>query len=227
MDSVRYGTFGGRYSGNQISRLSLRFSNMPKEDISPIETERLSLHSLGVPFLRMLSAGRIESAQQLVRYSVPANCSLLGHQQIERRLSMIVADPMQHPWMYRAMVRKEDRQMVGFISFHHKAPNPDLSEYAEYGAELGYTVEREYRRNGYARESAIGMMAWACDGFGVRDFVLTISPENHASLKMAESMNFEIVGQHDDPIDGLEYVMTADIDRVLEANKAEGPDGER
>ena len=190
------------------------------ESIEPIETNRLMLYSLSIGFLRSLSEGSIGSAQQQVEYLVPKDCSLLRHRQIDRRLKMIVADPMQHPWMYRAIVRKGDNQMVGFISFHHKAPDPDLSEYCGLGAELGYTIEEEYRRKGYAKESAIGMMEWAHDNFGVRDCILTIDPENHPSLRMAEAMNFEVVGEHVDPVDGLELVMKADIDRILETKRA-------
>ena len=33
-------------------------------------------------------------------------------------------------------------------------------------------------------------------------------------------MNFEIVGKHDDPIDGLELVMKAEIERILKTKKA-------
>lgn len=110
--------------------------------------------------------------------------------------------------------------MVGFISFHHKAPDPDLTEFSELGVELGYTVEQAFRRKGYAKESAIAMMDWANREFGVRDFVLTISPENHPSLEMAESMNFETIGEWDDPIDGLEFVMKAEIDQILKTKKA-------
>ena len=192
---------------------------MQTRNILPIETDRLMLHSLGVEFLRSISKGSIEKAQGLVDYHVPQNCSLLGHRQIGRRLRMIEADPCQHPWMYRAIVRKDDNMMIGFISFHHKAPDPDLSEYSELGAELGYTIEQEYRQRGYAKESAIGMMEWAYSNFGVRNFVLTISPGNHASLKMAESMNFAIVGEHDDQFDGLELVMKAEIGEILKTKR--------
>jgi RimJ/RimL family protein N-acetyltransferase len=174
---------------------------------------------MSVACLRSFSEGNIEEARRSVDYLVPDNCSLLGHRQINRRLKMIDADPSQHPWMYRAIVRKEDRQMVGFISFHHKAPDPNLSEYAQMSAELGYTIEQAFRRRGYATESAIGMMDWAFREFGVREFVLTISPENRPSLKMAESMHFEIIGQHEDPIDGTEFVMKASIDQILKTKQ--------
>lgn len=75
-------------------------------------------------------------------------------------------------------MRKDDNQMVGHISFHHMAPDPDLVEYAQAAAELGYTVEPMYRRQGYARESAVAMMEWAARQHGVRDFIVTISPDN-------------------------------------------------
>ena len=97
--------------------------------------------------------------------------------------------------------------MLGHINFHHRAPDPDLVAYSELAAELGYTIEPEHRRRGYARESAIAMMKWAADEHGVRDFILSISPDNAASLALARSLGFEVVGEHVDDIDGLEYVM--------------------
>nr|MCH9687218.1 GNAT family N-acetyltransferase [Deltaproteobacteria bacterium] len=129
-------------------------------------------------------------------------------------------DPSQHPWMYRAIVRRHDGELLGHVSFHHKAPDPDLSRHGVTGAELAYTIESTHRRRGYAKEAAIGMMEWASREFDVRDFVLTISPDNLPSLRMAESMGFRIIGEQDDPVDGLEFVMKADIDRVLESNRA-------
>ncbi len=140
---------------------------MQTENIQPIETDRLRLNSLSVEFLRLISESRIDCAQREVDYSVPQDCSLFHHRQINHRLKMIEADPLQHPWMYRAIVRKDDNRMIGFISFHKKAPDPNLSEYCENGAELGYTIEPDYRRQGYAKESAIAMMEWAYSNLGV------------------------------------------------------------
>ena len=94
-----------------------------------------------------------------------------------------------------------------------------ISVYTELGAQLGYTIEPECRQRGYAKESAIGMMEWAHSNFGVRSFVLTISPENHPSLKMAESMNFRIVGEQDDCSDGLELIMKAGICEILKTKR--------
>ena len=86
--------------------------------------------------------------------------------------------------------------------------------------ELGYTIEPDYRRNGYAKESAIAMMEWAWREHRVRTFFLSIGPENVPSMRMAESMNFRKVGERQDDIDGLEYTMTAEIEEILEGKKA-------
>ncbi len=118
--------------------------------------------------------------------------------------------------MYRAILRRSDGELLGHFSFHHKAPDPDLSRHGVVGAELAYTIEPKHRRQGYAKEAAIGMMEWASRESGSRDFVLTISPANRPSLRLAESMGFQVIGEQDDPVDGLEWVMKADIDRVLE-----------
>jgi len=182
--------------------------------IPPIETDRLRLVSLSVEFLQSMIRGGRGAAQAFADFVIPSDRSLPKNIWVKRRLEMIEADPEQHPWMYRAIVRKHDNRMVGHISFHHKAPDPDLVEFSELAAELGYTVEAEYRRNGYARESAVAMMHWAYREHGVRTFILSISPTNLPSLKMAESMNFKRIGERMDEIDGLEYAMRADIEDI-------------
>jgi len=195
-------------------------NNAPDLEVAPIQTERLLLVSMATGFLRAISDNDIDTAQASVAFAVSNPCSLANKIWVRRRLEMIREDPAQHPWMYRAIVRRSDNQMLGHISFHHKAPDPDLLEYSERAAELGYTIEPEYRRHGYARESAISMMEWAGREHGVLDFILTISPENVPSLEMARSMGFEIVGERVDEIDGPEYVLKAALERVLRTKSA-------
>jgi RimJ/RimL family protein N-acetyltransferase len=183
--------------------------------VEPIETDRLLLMSMSERFLRALSQNDLDAAQSSVEFTVSRPCSLAGSPFIETRLALIERDPSQRAWMYRAVVRKTDKQMLGHISFHHKAPDPDLLAYSKRAAELGYTIEPEHRRRGYARESAIAMMEWASGECGVRHFFLSVSPDNAPSLEMARSMGFEVVGDHIDEIDGLEYVMRATMESVL------------
>ncbi len=170
-----------------------------------ILTNRLKLISLTTECLRAFLNGGYLQAGIAGGFKVTSDCPLLGHSSIQRRLDMIERDSEQHPWMYRAIVRKDDNIMVGHISFHHKAPDPDLMEYSDNAVELGYAIELSYRRNGYAKESALGMMEWAVSR-KVYTFVLSISPENIPSTRMAKSMGFKKISERTDETDGLEYV---------------------
>ncbi len=158
---------------------------------------------LSTECLQTLFVGDIEAARRTVDFLIPEACSLLGEYWVGERLKMMEADPRQRDWMYRAIVRTFDRQMVGHISFHHKAPDPTFAEYSACGAELGYTIEPPYRRQGYASESIAAMMIWARTK-GVLDFFLTIDPENLASIALAEALGYERIGELQDEFDGLE-----------------------
>ena len=70
---------------------------------------------------------RLEEVGRTAGFTVPDPCSMAGQSWLERRIRMIEEDSAQHPWLNRAVVRKEDNQMVGNISFHHKAPDPTCS----------------------------------------------------------------------------------------------------
>jgi [ribosomal protein S5]-alanine N-acetyltransferase len=186
-----------------ISRQRMGFPRMI--DRHMILTNRLKLISLTTECLRAFLNGEYLQAGNAGGFKVTSDCQLLTHSSMQRRLDMIERDPEQHPWMYRAIVRKDDNVMVGHVSFHHKAPDPDLMEYSENAAELGYAIELRYRRNGYAKESALGMMNWAVSQ-KVYTFVLSISPENIPSTEMAKSMGFKKISERIDETDGLEYV---------------------
>ena len=89
--------------------------------------------------------------------------------------------------------------MVGHIGFHGDPK-------AVGRAELGYSVVPQYRRSGYATEAAQAMMDWAAAAHGVKQFFVSISPDNAASLAMAATLGFKQIGQQVDDEDGLEYV---------------------
>jgi [ribosomal protein S5]-alanine N-acetyltransferase len=189
--------------------------------VPTIVSNRLRLVSLTVECLRALSERDARRARLSCGFAIPERCSLLGKPHLGRRLAMIAKDPEQHPWMDRAVVTRKDNVMVGYISFHHKAPDPDLFEYSDCAAELGYTIEPDYRRNGYAKESALAMMEWAALCSHVTTFCLSIGPENTPSIRMAESMGFEKTSERMDDTDGLEYVYVARGDLIRRRNPIE------
>lgn len=193
---------------------------MKMENLSEIETPRLRLVLMSAGLLRLLVAGDDEAATKVAGYGLPDDLPF-PKDWGARGLRIIEEDPGQHPWViHRAIVRKRDNRMVGYIRFHEAPPSPHLREYSDSGAELGYAIAPSCRRNGYAKEAVVAMMNWANHVAGVRDFFLSIGPANAASLGLSESMGFRKVGEKIDPIDGLEWIMKADIEEVRSSPSA-------
>ncbi len=95
--------------------------------------------------------------------------------------------------------------MVGYIGFH-TSPAPEyLKEISPAGVEFGYTVFPLFRRQGIALEASRGLMGWASE-HGVSAFVVSVSPQNVASLALTSKMGFRKVGSHVDEEDGPEDI---------------------
>jgi RimJ/RimL family protein N-acetyltransferase len=168
--------------------------------VPPIVTERLELVSMGPEFLEALLAGRRAEAQATLGVKLPDGWGgdEGDRRRLRLRLQQMREDPTVHPWLLRAIVARGEGAFVGHINFHGR---PEDGR-----AELGYTIIPEFRRRGYATEAAQGMMDWARQEHGVARFVVSISPDNAASLAMAEKLGFRQVGTQMDEEDGLELV---------------------
>lgn len=101
------------------------------------------------------------------------------------------------------MVRREGHEVVGRIGFHGQ---PGINSLVAPDAlELGYTVEPEFRRQGFAEEAIRGMMDWARER-SVEHFVLSIAPTNPPSLALAAKLGFTEAARVIDDEDGPEIV---------------------
>jgi RimJ/RimL family protein N-acetyltransferase len=175
-----------------------------------IRSERLALVPMSRAFLRASLAEAERNASDLLGMRVPdewfENVELM-----RIRLAQLERDPTLLPWLLRAIVRREDRVMVGHIGFH-TAPDPEyLRELAPGGVEIGYTIYPAYRRNGYASEAFAALMEWARREHGVQRFVLSISPLNDPSLRIAERFGFRKIGEQLDEIDGPEDIFLREV----------------
>ena len=103
--------------------------------------------------------------------------------------------------------------MCGRIGFHSEPGPKDLCDVAADGVELGYAIAEPFRRQGFAVEAALTLMRWAFEEHDQRCFVLSISPQNEASLAMARSMGFIEIGSHIDEEDGREVYFARRFDR--------------
>jgi ribosomal-protein-alanine N-acetyltransferase len=138
--------------------------------------------------------GKATTARELVDYVVPADFpDAAAAEVLEVRRMQLATDPARAPWSVRAMVRRDDRVMVGFVNFHGPPGTNDIE--AADAAELGWTVFPQHRRQGYATETALRLMDWARAEHGVRRFISSTTPGNAPSLRVHEKLGFHPTGQ--------------------------------
>ena len=146
-----------------------------------------------LPLLDAFVDGNGERARELADYSVPGDFPGSAAEVLEMRRIQLAADPERAPWSIRAMVRRDDRLMVGFVNFHGPPGTNDIE--AADAAELGWTVFPEHRRQGYATETARRLMDWARAEHGVRRFISSTTPDNVPSLRVHEKLGFHRTGR--------------------------------
>ena len=137
--------------------------------------------------------GDLPRARSLTDYAVPDELPDSVLKVLEFRRMQLAADPAVAPWSARAMVRREDRVMVGYINFHGPPGVNDIE--APGAAELGWSVFAAERRRGYATEAALRLMDWARAEHGVHRFISSTTPENAPSLRVHEKLGFQRTGQ--------------------------------
>lgn len=182
------------------------------EDLDPIRSARLDLVSVGLDFVRAALEGRIDDAERSVGVDLPVQWNRDADSALRFRRAQMEADPSTRPWLLRLIVVRDTREMAGYINFH--APPEDRG-----WVEIGYQIQPQFRRRGYAFEAAMAMFLWAAER-GVSRFRASVSPQNEPSLAMVRKMGFTRVGRQWDDIDGLEYVFEASLDQVRNAHAA-------
>jgi len=183
-------------------RPSPRFARQPLR----IATQRLDLVPLAAAWLQAAVDGNRARMTRLLDATLPPTWPDL-RDVCRLRLAQILADPSLTPWLLRAMILRSTRQWIGHIGFH-TGPDPEyLANLARGGVEFGYTVFEPFRRQGYAREAAEGLMQWARTQHGIRRFVVSIRPDNTPSLALAARLGFRRIGEHVDPVDGPEDIL--------------------
>lgn len=169
-------------------------------DVPAITSARLDLVSMSPEFMRASIAGERPRASELIGAALPEGWPGRTGRTMDYRLVQLDADRTMQPWLLRAVVlRAPMRLVIGHIGFH--AP-PD----SRNALEVGYTIEAEHRRRGYAFEAVQALFAWARREHGVSHFVASISPSNEPSLGLARKLGFRQTGNQWDEEDGEELV---------------------
>ena len=168
--------------------------------VPPTESKRLRLVSMSPQFLAALLDGRREAAEGLLGAELPLDWPGRYERFLRLRLEQMQRDPSVQRWLARAMVlRHPDSRMVGTIGFHD-APDE------RGGVEVGYSVQPEYRRRGYATEAVGALLEWAFAEQGIARFVASVRPDNEPSLRLIANFGFRRTGKQWDEEDGEELV---------------------
>ena len=175
-----------------------------------IYSPRLDLIAMSPAFLNASFKGDLETASPLIDLIIPSEW-LEAKWLMEMRLVKLRENPALEPWLLRAIALRETRTMIGFIGFHTLPGADYLNSYAPGSVEFGYTIFADYRRKGYASEAAGALMDWATREHDVTRFVVSISPINKPSLRLAQKFGFRKVGTATDIEDGVEDVFLREV----------------
>ena len=142
-----------------------------------------------------LGRARTTSPVELTEWLVSPDC--IGTWRFRARQA--VETPEDLPWVTGVVLDEASGHPVGQAGFH-AAPD------AEGMVEIGYAIDPEHRRRGYARAVLEHLLERARLEPDVRTFRATVSPTNAPSLGLIGQYPFVEVGEQWDDEDGLEII---------------------
>jgi RimJ/RimL family protein N-acetyltransferase len=160
-----------------------------------IRSDRLDLVALPRGYLERVLDGR---PRPDLGFADPEDFLAGADDVVQLRLEQLIARPSLEPWLLRAVVLRSEGIAVGFCTFHDEPDDRGV-------VELGYEIAPVYRRQGFAREVARALAAWAAT-HGAGTLRASISPDNAASIALVEGEGFVQIGEQIDDDDGLELV---------------------
>ena len=166
----------------------------------------VDLIELTPPALRALAAGDLETAN--LHTSVPLSAYFIRPTMIrvwQRRAQQILDSPADLAWITRAVIDTDLGLAVGRAGFHGPADESGMIE-------LGYEIDPELRRRGYARASLEWLLDQARNEPSIHVVRATISPGNLASRALVWQYGFVDVGTQMDDEDGLEIIFEVSPD---------------
>jgi RimJ/RimL family protein N-acetyltransferase len=174
-----------------------------------ILTPRLVLRTMSAAFLEASLDDDLVAADALLGLRVQA-AWFAEKPLMQLRLEDLAQDPAFLDWSLRAIGLRATGEMAGYAGFHSRPNPPYLQPLVIDAVELGYTVFPSFRARGIATEAVIALIGWAHRSTGIRNFVVSIAPENEPSRAIAARLGFRRVGEHTDEFDGYEEVFLLD-----------------
>ena len=154
--------------------------------VAEIVTERLTI----IPFTRDLALAALRDRAELARRlggGVPGDWpGLEMADYLPAYAEELAGQPERSAWV-RLALRTADRALIGDMGFHGP---PD-----EQGTvEIGYSIARAHRRQGYASEGVRGLVAWAFAQPRVRRIIARCEFDNAGSIRILERAGLRRIG---------------------------------
>ncbi len=92
-------------------------------------------------------------------------------------------NPGEPGWFQFALERTEDRKLVGDCGLRTFETDNRL-------AQIGYTIARQFWRQGYAQEAVRSLIDYAFGNFPVHRIIASVDPRNAASVGVLEKTGF-------------------------------------
>jgi ribosomal-protein-alanine N-acetyltransferase len=169
-----------------------------------IITERLALRLLPLEALQATADGHAAEVGRILGCVMPGDWTEV-RRLAAMRLEQLVEDSRYLPWSIRAVIMRETGEATGYVNFHARPAAHEAFPEASNMAEIGYTIFEHSRRRGIAREALAALLHFAFEN-GAEQAVLSISPDNLPSLRLAGRFGFVKIGTQIDEIDGPEDV---------------------
>ncbi len=162
----------------------------------------IELYPMTPAFLEAALDGRLDDAAEALGAELPAEFPREGERRfLTLRLGQMRKDARFEDWSPFAVVL--EGRMIGHAGYHGP-PGVNTRQYPD-AVEIGYTIEPEYRRRGFATAAAAELLRRA-EERGIRHFVACSSPGNDPSLAIIRGLGFTQTGEAMDEEDGLELV---------------------
>ena len=155
----------------------------PAEIFPVLTTKRLRLRQVEPSDVNALHAC-FGDADAMRYWNFPASRTLGETAGLLKLLGKTTSPYAQFAW---AIADKATDECLGMVNYHHReARNRRL--------EIGYAVAPKHQRKGLATEAVGGFLKYCAEVLSVHRVEAFISPENVASIRLVERLNFRCEG---------------------------------
>jgi ribosomal-protein-alanine N-acetyltransferase len=171
------------------------------EPCEALRTERLELVPITLAIVEAVMLDRRDDARRLIDATMPARWP--GRALVERAFSAsldrIRSEPGRRLWGDRLMItRGSARRVVGSVIFHG-LPEDGV-------AEVGYGVDEDVQRLGYATEATLASVEWALSCPQINAVRARTFPWHRASVRVLEKVGMRKVAEDEHDVLGEQWV---------------------